>query len=199
MMIDRRTGRVTRLAIDDYPGDAHPGMDGEIRMSDPQQPQGSSDPPWQVRPPDQAYQPATPDSPYQPGYPDPTPQYPATSGYPAGTPGDGTAAPPPGYPPAGYPMVVAAPPTNGMAIAALVVSIVGVFGLTCYGLGGYLGIVGAILGHISRKQVRERGENGDGMALAGIIVGWIAGAIAIIATLAIVGFIIWAVNQDTGY
>jgi hypothetical protein len=30
-----------------------------------------------------------------------------------------------------------------------------------------------VLGHVARKQIRERGQQGDGMALAGIIVGWI--------------------------
>ena len=32
--------------------------------------------------------------------------------------------------------------------------------------------VGAVLGHMARKQIRQTGEQGDGMALAGIIVGW---------------------------
>lgn len=60
-------------------------------------------------------------------------------------------------------------PTNGMAIASLVVSIAGL--LVCCGAPS---IVGAILGHVARKQIRERGESGAGLALAGIIVGWIA-------------------------
>ena len=29
------------------------------------------------------------------------------------------------------------------------------------------------MGHIARKQIRERNEQGDGFALAGIIVGWV--------------------------
>jgi hypothetical protein len=81
-----------------------------------------------------------------------------------------------------------------MAIAAMVVSLVGVLGLCGYGLGGYIGIVGAILGHVSRRQIRDRGENGDGMALAGIIVGWIAAGIAVLATAAIIVIIILGVN-----
>ncbi|NGZ99818.1 DUF4190 domain-containing protein [Nocardioides sp. W3-2-3] len=72
-----------------------------------------------------------------------------------------------------------------MAIASLVVSIVGL-GLCCGGPS----IVGAILGHVARKQIRERGEGGAGLALAGVIVGWIAFAIfvavAIFYTVAIV-------------
>ncbi|GAB2946707.1 hypothetical protein GCM10027280_39370 [Micromonospora polyrhachis] len=138
------------------------------------------------------------------GYPDPNQpvsKYPVSgqpiSGYPvSGQPVNPDGTPAGAYPGYGYPMIAAAPPTNGMSIAALVVSIVGILGLCGYGLGGYIGIIGAILGHVSRRQIREKGESGDGMALAGIIVGWIATAIALIATLAIIGFIVWAANYE---
>ncbi|MEV4631400.1 DUF4190 domain-containing protein [Micromonospora sp. NPDC049523] len=136
--------------------------------------------------PSAAYQaPGAPDPAYQ--YPDPTayqtpPGYPAPTGYPA-------QAYPPGY---GYP---ATPPQNGMAVASLVVSIVGVLGLCGYGLGGYLGIVGAILGHVAKRQIRERGESGAGMATAGIIIGWITTAIAVIATVLIIIFAVYVANN----
>jgi hypothetical protein len=32
---------------------------------------------------------------------------------------------------------------------------------------------------VARRQIRESGEQGDGMALAGIIVGWITTGIAV--------------------
>ncbi|WP_018351528.1 DUF4190 domain-containing protein [Longispora albida] len=71
------------------------------------------------------------------------------------------------YPPYGY---YAAPPrTNGLAIASMIVSIVAI--AFCAGLPG---IVGAIMGHVAKRQVKERGEQGDGFALAGIIIGWIS-------------------------
>jgi hypothetical protein len=74
----------------------------------------------------------------------------------------GAAYPPPGYgPPAYVQPVIVSPPTNGMAIAALVCAVLG------------LGPIAAILGHVARKQIRETGEQGDGLALAGIIVGWV--------------------------
>lgn len=177
----------------------------------PQQPDNWSDPSWPSQAP--GFDPKTPYDPAaaaaaapvsgQAGpYGDPSaipvgqqPGYPAgyaAPGYPAGY-----AAP--GYP-AGYAYPVAAQaPTNGLAIAGMIVSIVGAVGLCMYGLGGYLGIVGAIMGHVARKQIRERGEQGGGMATAGIIVGWIATAIAIIATVLIVIFVVWAANQDTTY
>lgn len=104
--------------------------------------------------------------------------------------------PAPGYPAYGYPIVAVAPPTNGMSIAAMVLGISGILGLCGYGVGGFIGIVGAILGHVSRRQIRERGESGDGMALAGIITGWISTVIALLATAAIVIFFVWLANQD---
>ena len=87
----------------------------------------------------------------------------------------------------GYPAPYAYPaPTNGLAIASLVVSIIAMAGLCAYGLGGYLGIVGLIMGVVSRRQIRERGGDGDGLALAGVIIGSISAAIAVIATILIV-------------
>jgi hypothetical protein len=118
-----------------------------------------------------------PQVPTQPG------PYAAAPGYP----------PPVGYAGYGYPP---APKQNGLAIAAMVVAIIGALGLCGYGLGGYIGAVGAILGHVSRKQIRERGEGGEGFATAGIIVGWIATALAVLATIAIVIFFVWLANQD---
>lgn len=62
-------------------------------------------------------------------------------------------------------------PTNGLAIASLVVSLVAPLTM------GMTGPVGAILGHVARRQIQERGEAGDGFALAGIIIGWVAFAV----------------------
>jgi hypothetical protein len=109
----------------------------------------------------------------------------------------GTGYPQPyGYAYPGQPLAAAS--TSGLAIASLVVSCAGVLGLCAYGLGGYLGIVGAILGHVGRRQIRERGESGEGLALAGVIIGWLTTAIAVIATAAIVFFVVWASGQESG-
>ncbi|GAA4476126.1 DUF4190 domain-containing protein [Phytohabitans houttuyneae] len=138
-----------------------------------QQPGNWSDPSW----PSQAGQPQ------DPGYPvsgQPIPQ-----GYAA--PPQGYAAPMyPGYAP--YPP---SPPTNGMAIAALVCSLAGI--ATCISAP-----VGAILGHIARKQIRERGEGGDGLALAGIIVGWILTGLLVLVIAFYVVIIILAINSESG-
>ena len=142
---------------------------------------------YTVRPPD-GYAPQ-PQSSYPPqgsgGYPVGPAAYPPPSAYPQ----------PFGYPYAGQPL---APPTSGLAIASLVVSCAGVLGLCAYGLGGFLGIVGAILGHVARRQIRERGEGGEGLALAGVIVGWLTTVIALLATAAIVFFAVWASGQESG-
>ncbi len=58
----------------------------------------------------------------------------------------------------------AAPRTNGLAIASLVVSIIGLI----IPLGGVLGI---IFGVVGLKKVREQGAGGRGLAMAGVIVG----------------------------
>jgi hypothetical protein len=103
----------------------------------------------------------------------------------------------PGYQyPNPYQYGVYAPPSrpiDGTAIAALVVSCVAALGLCAYGLGGVLGIAGAVLGHIARSRIRASGAGGDGLALAGVIVGWIAAAIGI---LAVVGLILLLTLSD---
>ncbi|WP_407667606.1 peptidylprolyl isomerase [Mycolicibacterium arseniciresistens] len=85
-------------------------------------------------------------------------------------------APPPygGYPP--YP---APPPrsTNGMAIAALV----------CAFLFAPLGI---IFGHISLAQIKRTGEDGRGLALTGLIVGYVATALSIVFLVLMVLFLV---------
>lgn len=88
----------------------------------------------------------------------------------------------PPYPYAyGYPYQVPPPrATNGLAIAAMVVSIVGVAGMCCWGpLSVFISPVGAILGHVARHKIRISGEQGAGMALTGIILGWIGFALSL--------------------
>jgi hypothetical protein len=128
--------------------------------------------------------------PAQPGPAYAAPAYPPpydASGYAAGygTAGYGTA----GYG-GGYAYPVAAPKrTNPMAIASMTTSIVGLPLLMCYGLGLPVSIVGAILGHIAKRQIRERDEQGEGMALAGIIMGWIGTGLAVLGVGALIVFI----------
>jgi uncharacterized protein DUF4190 len=149
------------------PGFAAPAYPPYPQQSDPaQQPPGFPPGPGYPQQPD----PAQPFGYQQPGdqaYPNPAYQ----QGY----------ANPYGYSP--YP---AKPPQDGLAIAALVVSCVAVLGLCGYGIGGLLGVVGAVLGHVSRRRIKATGAGGEGMALAGIIVGWIAAGIGLLIIAGIV-------------
>jgi hypothetical protein len=70
-------------------------------------------------------------------------------------------------------------PTNGLAIASLVCG-VGTFVI------GLSFIPAIICGHIARRQIRRTGEQGGGLALAGLILGYVGGALFIAAVLAIV-------------
>jgi hypothetical protein len=94
-------------------------------------------------------------------------------------------SPPPGqpyYPPQGqqyyppyqqpYPPYPVAPPTNGLAVAALVCGI-------AQFITGITFIPAIICGHLARRQIRRTGEQGDGMALAGLILGYVGGALFI--------------------
>lgn len=74
------------------------------------------------------------------------------------------------------------PRTNGLAVASLVVSVVGL--VSCWG-GLFIGPVGAILGHRALAAIRRNpGVHGNrGLALAGVIVGWIAFALGLLSVL----------------
>jgi hypothetical protein len=67
--------------------------------------------------------------------------------------------------------------TNGMAIASLVLGIVWI-----YWIGSVLAL---IFGYIAKSQIKQRHENGGGLATAGIVLGWIG--VTIFVTLVIVG------------
>jgi hypothetical protein len=100
------------------------------------------------------------------------------------------------YPNYGYQtpiLVAAAPRTNPLAIASLVCALTGL------ALCGVPSVVGAILGHVARRQIRERGEAGDGLALAGIICGWIIFGLMLLFGIGYVGLIAYAINQDSTY
>ena len=82
------------------------------------------------------------------------------------------AAAPPGL------AVATAQPTNGLAIASLVLGIVWL-----WGIGSILAI---ILGVVAKNQIDQSGglQQGRGLAIAGIIVGSVTLAISVIALLA---------------
>lgn len=79
-----------------------------------------------------------------------------------------------------YPGIAPAQPTSGLAIGAMVCGIAEVFTL------GFAAIPAVILGHLARAQIRRTGERGDGMAIAGLVLGYlgIAGWLFIILAIA---------------
>jgi hypothetical protein len=86
----------------------------------------------------------------------------------------------PGYPPPGYVLApVQQTRTNGFAIASLVLGI-----LWIYWIGSVLALV---FGYIAKSQIdRSSGiQSGRGMAIAGIVLGWIG--VGIFLLLIIVG------------
>jgi len=98
----------------------------------------------------------------------------------------GYGAPQP-YPAGGFSPYPAAPKTNGLAIASLVCSILGV----CCGVGGVLGV---IFGFVARGQIKRSGgaQKGSGLALAGIIVGFV------FIVLAAIGLLFILVGSSSG-
>ena len=160
-------------------------------MTNPQQPEPWSDPTWQLQQPgypDPGQPPGYPGPGQQLGYPDPGQQ---VSGQPFGDQPTSVAGQPvPAYPPYGYPPMPLGQPTNGMAIAALVLSLVGI--ASCI-----TAPIGAVLGHVARRQIRERGEGGDGMALAAIIVGWIFTGLLVLVIVFYIVMIVLAIRLDS--
>jgi peptidyl-prolyl cis-trans isomerase B (cyclophilin B) len=83
----------------------------------------------------------------------------------------------PPYPgaPAAYPQPR---PTNAMAIASIVCAFV-------------LAPLGVIFGHISLSQIKKSGEEGRGLAIAGLIVGYLITFVSIISLVFIFAFFVW--------
>jgi hypothetical protein len=113
-------------------------------------------------PPGQGYSPPPPGPSYPPP---PGPSYPPPPG--------GSYPPPPGYPPPGGGYAPAAAGTNSMAIASLVSSLLG---WIC-GIGPILGI---IFGILALGKIKETGEGGRGLAIAGIAIGGVLIAFGIV-------------------
>jgi hypothetical protein len=113
----------------------------------------------------------TPPAPYGAGYEQP-PGY--ASAQPYATYGQAPYAPQYAQPYPGYGMQSR---TNGLAIASLVCSLAGL--LTCISAP-----VGIVLGHIARRQIRQTGEQGDGLATAGLWVGYILTVLGVLGVIA---------------
>jgi hypothetical protein len=94
---------------------------------------------------------------------------------------------PPPVAPYGYMPVAHPQRTNSLAVGSLICGIGQIFVWTP------ASIAAVIMGHIARRQIRQTGEAGDGMAVAGLVLGWIGIAL----TLLFVFIIIVAVAAGT--
>jgi hypothetical protein len=54
----------------------------------------------------------------------------------------------------------------------------------------FVPLVGAILGHVAMGQIKKTGEQGRGIALAGVIIGWVFTALVIVS--AVFAFVVWS-------
>ena len=70
-------------------------------------------------------------------------------------------------------------PTNGLAIASLAC------GVAQFAFGPLPTIPAIVLGHMARHQIKRTGEQGAGMALAGLLLGWAAVGLGVLAILGI--------------
>ena len=84
------------------------------------------------------------------------------------------AHPPPAFDPYGYPRPRA---TNGMAVASLVCAFV-------------FAPLGIIFGHISLSQIKRTGEEGHGLAVAGLVISYLITVGTVIVLAAVVLFTI---------
>lgn len=87
---------------------------------------------------------------------------------------------PPPPPPPGGTGGYATPQTSQKALWSM---ILGILGLVCCGL--FAGIPALILGNSARKEIAASGGalSGDGMAKAGVILGWIAIALSVLGLI----------------
>jgi hypothetical protein len=82
------------------------------------------------------------------------------------------------YRPGSYPVPTGAR-TNSMAVASMVCGIGQIF------FWFLAGVPAIVFGHIARRQIRETGEAGDGMALAGLIMGYVGVLLPLLLLLGI--------------
>lgn len=165
----------------------------------PTPPPGDSapgDPNWSAGEPAAPYGGQTTAPPTGPAWdPGPAPAYEVPGYQPLNAPTPtGPYGPPPGVYPA-IPVMVQSPPVNGLAVASMVCGI-----LNWFLLPGIAAILAVIFGHVARAQIRRNGEGGNGMAIAGLILGWIGVGLALVGvvTAVIVGVAVRAAISAAG-
>jgi hypothetical protein len=105
--------------------------------------------------------------------------------WPANPPGTAP-APPPGAPSGAPPPWQPPPRTSGLAIGSL---IAGCAQWVVWPVAPIAAITAIVLGHIARHRVRRTGEQGAGLALAGLILGYVGLALAALALTGVLVFV----------
>ncbi len=93
------------------------------------------------------------------------------------------AQPPPQAPPV---LVHASRPYNTWAIVSASFAASTILGTWCLG-----GLVAIITGHVARSQIKRTGEAGEGLALAGLIAGYISIGLFFLFVLAYIAFFVF--------
>lgn len=76
--------------------------------------------------------------------------------------------------------------TNTMAILSLVFAFV-------------FAPLGIVFGHIAKKQIRERGDEGEGLATAGLVIGYILTALGVLGCAVDIIYAIWVASEVNKY
>jgi hypothetical protein len=144
----------------------------------------------------QSYPPPVPAPPYEP----PVYQPPAdTQVVPAYAPVQSSwPAPYPTYPayPAYDPRTIQATSKNGWGVASLILSIAGLSVLFAMFVGSILGV---IFGHMGLNAVKQGTANNRGLALGGVIVGYIGLGVSLVFWIGVIGLTVWIADQDPYY
>lgn len=82
-------------------------------------------------------------------------------------------------------MQVQSQPTNSMALTSMILGLLGLFVALIF-----TAIPAVICGHIARKEIRTSGglQTGDGMALTGLITGYL---VIVLTILMVIGFVVF--------
>jgi len=83
--------------------------------------------------------------------------------------------------------------TNGKSIAAMILGILSV--IIPY-VGLIIGVVAIVFARISFKEIRLRGEQGRGMAIAGLVCGIVGVVVYAVVIIIVVAVILLAIKEN---
>lgn len=80
------------------------------------------------------------------------------------------------------------PPADGLGITSMVLGILGLVSICAYGIGIFPGIAALICGYLSKKEIRDNSGTPkfSGMALSGIIMGYISVGLFLLGVVLVV-------------